>query len=254
MDLSRRMLLLGGTAPERDYLQLDGVADRLYSDGAMAGYTTQYAMVTKTAGMVNAGADSYISHLSIPGNVAPPGGNICDILRRNLVGSQYYTIAGLTAAASGNYSRRSDADALVAVNTAATYAVARDLTANTARGRIIGSDGTIRWTFADQAAAQDSAPEDLVIGCATDHAFVPYAGTYYAIQWVATVLLKTVPTDAQLQAYAAGNDARKAFGSDIVWYATATGLRGAGSGPILPIVGTAPLVSVGPVEGDLVAL
>jgi hypothetical protein len=245
---------MGGAAPERDYLQLDGVADRLYSDGAMAGYTTQYAMVTKVAGMVNSGADSYISHLSIPGNTTPAGANISDILRRQLVGSQYYAINGLTAAAGTNYSRRSDADALVAVNTAATFAVGRDLTANTARGRIVGRDGTIRWTFADQAAAQDSAPEDLIIGCATDHLFVPYAGTYYAIQWVASVLLELVPTDAQLQAYAAGNDARKVWPTGIIWYATATGLRGAGAGPITPIVGTAPLVSVGPVEADLVAL
>jgi len=254
MDLARRMLLLGGAVPERDYLPLDGVADRLYSDGALAGYTTQYAMVTKVAATVNSGPDNYISHLSVPGNTSPAGANLSDVCGRRRVGLQYYTIHGATAAAGGNYGRRSDTDALVAVNTAATYAVARDLTANTARGRIIGSDGTIRWTFADQAAAEDSAPEDLIIGCATDHLFVPYAGTYYAIGWVATVLLKTVPTNAQLQAYAAGADARKAFGSDIVWYATASGLRGAGSGPILPLVGTAPLVSVGLVEADLVAL
>lgn len=114
------------------------------------------------------------------------------------------------------------------------------------------SDGTILYAPADPGASEDSQPTDLVIGCATNQTFSPFAGTFYAIGWIASVILSAIPTDVQLQTYARGKDARVAFGDSVVWYAAASSL--VGSGQIPPIVGTAPLILTGLTSADLVPL
>jgi hypothetical protein len=242
-------------APERHALQLDGVVDRMYAPGVRAGTGTQYTLITKVSSVPASGADNYISMLSVPSNTNGTGGNLSDGMTRRLVGSQMYYITGLTSVSTGNYARRSDADAVTAVNTAAIYMIGRDLTANTARGRVVGADGVVRWNPVDIATVQDSQPLDLVIGCAANHLFVPFAGTFYAIRWVASLLLRIIPTDARLQAYAQGSDARLVFTpAEIEWYATASRLLGEGSGPIVPVVGSAHLTLAGPTSADLVTL
>jgi hypothetical protein len=247
------MLLLGGTSPERDSLAFDGVVDRAYAQGVRTATGTQYALVHKVASTAAAGSNSYMAILSDP-TKASNFHNISDMVGRITSSGDRYRVLGINAGGSLAYSRVSSSESVLGVTTAAVSLVARDLTADTVRGRVVGQDGVVRWTFTDIAAGADTQPLDLVIGAATNNLFVPNAGSYFAHAWVASVVLDIIPTDAQLIAYATGNDARKVWPANIIYYATATGLRGLGSGPIPPVVGSANVVLAGPVEGDLVAL
>jgi hypothetical protein len=252
MDLARRMLLLsGGLPPERHALPFDGVVDLAYAQGVRTATGTQYALVHKVASTAAAGANSYMALLSSP-DKASNFHNISDMVGRVTSSGDRYRNLGINVAGGLAYSRVSSADSVLGETTAATTMVARNLTTDLARGRVVGRDGTIRWTFADISGGADTQPLDLVIGCATNNLFAPLTGSYFAHHWVASVVLDVIPTDAQLQAYAAGFDARKVWGANVIYYPTATGLVGQGSGPIVPVVGTAPLVLSGPVEGDLV--
>jgi hypothetical protein len=251
----QRHRAINPAAPERHYLPFDGLVDRAYAQAVRVAGGTEYALVTKVANTGVSGADNYLAHLSVPGNTSPAGANISDVTRRVISTGQRYSVIGLTAAGATNYSRASVSDAVAAVDTGAVYMVGRNLTTNLARGRVVGADQAIRWTFADLAAATDTEPLDVCIGAALSHAFSPFAGTYYAIGWVASLVLRIVPTDAQLQAYAATNDALSVWSLDqIDWYATASGLLARGSGPIVPRVGASLLNCVGPTEADLVSL
>lgn len=246
--------------PERDYLLFDGTTSFAYADGGAVGFTPatgSYSLVTKVFATPNSGADSYMTHLSNPLNVAPAGANITDVLRRVISTGQRYSIIGLTSAGANNYARASNSEGVTAVNTPAVYMLGRDLTANTARGRVVGADGVIRWTFTDIAVLQDSVPQDVIWGVAANHLFVPFAGTYYGISWVATlVFYDYTPSDAELQAYALPTcqDAREIWPTRSFSYWTATRLRGRGAGPIPPVRGLAPMTLVGLDDNDLVPL
>lgn len=71
---------------------------------------------------------------------------------------------------------------------------------------------------------------------------------------MSAVVLHSVPTDVQLQTYAAPTcrDARDVWGSELPWYWTASRLLGGGS-PVPPVCGTAPLTLVNLSSADLVA-
>jgi len=131
----------------------------------------------------------------------------------------------------------------------------RDLAANLARIRVINEDGTTVWAPADAATVEDSVPRDVHLGAFLDYQFgMPTLHT--PIRLVGALVLHSVPSDAELQAYAAAScrDAREVWGASIPWYVTASGLLGLGAGPIPPVCGTAPLTLVNLSASDLVSL
>lgn len=253
MRLARRMLTLGGTepAPERHYLAFDGVADRAYAQGVRLGTGTEYAVVVKlgaTNPNVNFGG---IAILSDPARTTAYR-NCTDNLQ-SLSTSQRHRHTGLRADGTNNYGRdQSSGDGATGRH---VQMAGRFLSTDLARARVFTADGTTIWAPTDVSATEDTQPLDLILGAFLDYRFANPT-LYTPIAWIASVVLPAVPTDAQLQAYAAStcHDAREVWGSDIRYYVTASGLLGGSTGPIAPVVGTSPLVLVGPAAADLVAL
>lgn len=238
----------GLSAPERHALTFDGIVDRAYAAGVRPGTGTAYSVVTKLSTSNPNTAFGGITILSDPARTTAYR-NCTDNLQ-SIATSSRHRHTGINAAGGNNYAR-DQASGAGAVGSHVQMA-GRDLTSNLARVRIVQRDSTIIWSPADEAAAEDTQPLDLIIGAFTGYNFASPT-LFTPISWVATVILNVIPSDAELQAYAAGTDARTVWGANVVYYVTATSLVGQGSGPIPALVGTPSLTLVGPVEADLVA-
>lgn len=247
------MLTLGGTepAPERHYLAFDGVADRAYAQGVRVGTGTEYALVVKLGASNPSAAFGGIAILSDPARTTDYR-NCTDALQSITTNSRHRHL-GLRADGTTNYTR--DQSSGSGATGRHVQMAGRFLSTDLARARVFTADGTPIWAPADILATEDTQPLDLILGCFLNYQF-GNADFFAPIAWVASVVLPAVPTDAQLQAYAAStcHDAREVWGSDIHHYVTASGLLGGSTGPIAPVVGTSPLVLVGPAAADLVAL
>lgn len=247
------MLTSGGAeqAPERHYLPFDGVADRAYAQSVRLGTANHYAMVIKCATDNPNTAFGGVAVLSDPARTTAYR-NCTDNLQ-TISTSNRHRHTGLRADGSNNYSR--DQTSGSGATGRHVQMAGRDLVTNQARVRIINAAGTSIWAPADVTASEDTQPTDLIIGCFLDYQFANPT-LYTPIGWVASVVLNEVPSNDQLQEYAATscNDAREIWHSHIRYYVTASGLLGGSTGPIAPVVGTSPLVLVGPAASDLVAL
>ncbi len=239
---------------EQHYLQFNGAFDFATAVGAALGYSTQYALVVKLAGHVSLTANwAFVSHLSDPVPAAAFG-NITDY--QQIPGDDRYRFGGLKTDGSSNYTF--DSAIGTQLNEPQLLVVARNMSSNTARARVVKiADQSVLWSPADAVAVVDSVPQDVVIGTLVDKDLVPITSVtapyfFSDIKLVAALILKTVPTDTQLQAYAKLRDARPVFSTDIISYYAASKV----SGTEIPNLGPngVPLTLHGPAAGDLVAL
>lgn len=256
MKLAYRMLAAGqlaahadAAAPEQHYLPFDGVTDFAYADAGATGYTTQYAVVLKMATLptTNAGWPVPI-HLSVS-SASPWANNVTDSDQMPAGAPNQHRHVGVTTAGAVSFTRVNVGQCAGAQ----VHMLGRDLTANTARMRVIkASDQSVFWGPADAATTQDSAPDDICIGGYLNPGLTRNSSPC-DLQLIAVVFLDSIPSDADLQLYADPDcrDARPIFGSSIKGYWAASSAVGSS---IPALIGTAPVTLSGPVAGDLVAM
>ncbi len=224
---------------EQHYLAFDGVANFAYADGGASGYSTAYALVVKIADLPpTTAAWPPVAHLS-NSSAGAFTRNLTDVVQLKDDAVDMYRHVGLKLDNSVNYNHESASQAAGAQ----VLCAARNLATDTARARVVrSSDGLLFWAPADEAAAEDSAPDDVVVGGFTDAALVAQATFFCAVKLIAAVFLDKVPTDAELQAYAATSDARLVWPTAILGYWPASLANGT---EIPNLAGTAPLTLAG---------
>lgn len=246
-----RRLLAGQGRVESHALVFDPAGlTRAYAQSVLpASGITAYSLVLKlatTAGNVAFGGVAILSDPTRPTAYR----NAVDNLQTQSTSSRHRH-TGIAASGANNYSRDQGTGSGAAG--AHVQLAGRDLAANLARVRVIAEDGSTVWAPADAATMEDSVPRDVHLGAFLDAAFgAPTLHT--PIHLVSAVVSHAVPTDAELQAYAAATcrDARDVWGSELPWYWSASRLLGSGS-PVPPVCGTAPLTLVNLSAADLVA-
>ena len=235
-------------APEQHYLPFDGLVDYAYSDGGATGYSTQYALIVKISTLpTQTAASPFIAHLSDSAVVFVA--NLTDIDQMIDAATDTYRHAGYTLASGINYDRASTSQCAGAQ----VHMLGRNMTDNTARVRVIkASDQSVFWGPSDVSATQDRAPDDICLG-ALCNPNLTFNSKPCDIRLVAVVFVDAIPSDADLQLYAAPtcHDARPIFGASIKGYWAASSAVGSS---IAALVGTAPITLSGPVAGELVAL
>ena len=133
-------------------------------------------------------------------------------------------------------------------------AVWHNLAANTCHFRVVRSDGTIVTSTDTAATMVDRAPDTLVCGGIVNGDNVAQ-GFYQTLKMQALLALTdTIPSDAELQAYAAltCRDARLVWPTPRTYYVASL----VSDDSTIPNLGSneIPLTLVGPVASDMVAL
>lgn len=256
-DEARRRSLLAGPfglgrprralAAERHYLPFNGTTNISRIVGGILGYTTQYAVVLKMARLPTTDAGwPVIAHLNQSGNAFV--GNLTDYDQVQDSTPDTHRHAGITVAGGTNYARASAAQ----VSGAQVHMIGRDLTANTARIRVIpSSDQSLYWAPADAATSEDSAPDDIIVGGLANPNGTLNSGPC-DVWLVAVLAFWSLPADALLQAYAAPTcrDARPIFGSALKGYWPVSGMVGTS---VPALVGSAAMACTGLTAASLVA-
>lgn len=238
---------------ENHYLQFNGTTDFAYALNGALGYLTEYMVLVKAADQAPTSAGwPCIAHLNNSAVAFP--GSLMGWMQHKNASPIDYRHGGLTPSGTFNFDHESGV--LGQTSGPQLYAIGRNHATSTARARVIKStDGSIFWGPADAAAAQDSSPTDICVGAfLTDD--LTFSSGPCALKLVAVCFLVSIPTDAQLQAYALSSckDARAIFGTSLYGYYTASMLVGSsimnlGRSPL-----AVPLTLVGPTAADLVAL
>ena len=236
----------GYVAPEQHYLPFNGTTNIAKIVGGILGYSTQYSLVLKLATLPTTTADwPIIAHLSYSGNVF--AGNVTDYVQLQ-GGAILHRHAGITLAGGTNYARATASQC----PGAQVQMFGRDLTANLARVRIVkSSDQSLFWAPGDVATAEDSTPDDIIIGGLGNP-----NGTLNSspcdVQLVAVLAFHSLPSDALLQAYASPTcrDARPIFGSALKGYWPVSSMAGSS---VPALIGSASMACTGLTASNLVA-